>query len=50
MASDGIGSRWDLAGYPGLAQRSPTLVAAVLYRDFQRGNDDATVVVLREAS
>ena len=50
MSSDGIGSRWDLAAYPGLAQRNPALVAAVLYRDFQRGNDDATVVVLREAS
>jgi anti-sigma regulatory factor (Ser/Thr protein kinase) len=48
MTSDGIGSRWNLDTYPGLAQRSAALVAAVLYRDFQRGNDDATVVVLRE--
>jgi len=50
MTSDGIGTRWDLATYPGLAQRSPTVVAAVRYRDFQRGNDDATVVVLRGAA
>ena len=50
LNSDGLGTRWDLAAYPGLAQRHPTLVAAVLYRDFGRGNDDATAVVLREAA
>jgi anti-sigma regulatory factor (Ser/Thr protein kinase) len=48
MHSDGLGSRWDLDAYPGLAGRDPALVAGVLYRDFQRGRDDVTVVVARE--
>jgi anti-sigma regulatory factor (Ser/Thr protein kinase) len=50
LHSDGIGSRWNLDAYPGLAARHPMLAAGILYRDFQRGRDDATVVVLREAA
>jgi anti-sigma regulatory factor (Ser/Thr protein kinase) len=49
MASDGLVSHWTLDAYAGLAHRHPALVAGVLYRDFQRGRDDTTVVVLREA-
>jgi hypothetical protein len=45
--SDGIGTHWDLAAYPGLEMRHPALVAAALYRDHCRGRDDATVVALR---
>ena len=47
MASDGIGTNWTLDRYPGLMQRHPSLIAAVLYRDFNRGRDDATVLVVR---
>lgn len=47
MASDGIGTQWDLAQYPGLAACDPAIVAAVLLRDFARGRDDACVLVLR---
>ena len=47
MCSDGIGTRWNLDAYPGLLEHHPMLLAAVLYRDFQRGRDDATVVVVR---
>ncbi len=49
MHSDGLGSRWGLEAYPGLAARDPALVAGVLYRDFQRGRDDVTVLVARES-
>jgi len=45
MHSDGIGTRWDLERYPGLSQRHPALIAAVLYRDHVRGRDDASIVV-----
>jgi len=45
MHSDGIGTRWDLERYPGLPQRHPALIAAVLYRDHARGRDDAGIVV-----
>jgi len=48
MHSDGLGSRWNLDAYPGLSGRHPALVAGVLYRDFVRGRDDATIVVVRE--
>ena len=47
MHSDGIGTRWRLDQYPGIRPRHPSLAAAVLYRDFVRGRDDATVVVAR---
>jgi anti-sigma regulatory factor (Ser/Thr protein kinase) len=48
MCSDGLGTRWDLDAYPGLRIRHPSVVAGVLYRDFQRGRDDVTVVAIRE--
>lgn len=47
FASDGISTRWDLTGYPGLLNKHPSIVAAVLHRDFARGTDDATVLVVR---
>jgi anti-sigma regulatory factor (Ser/Thr protein kinase) len=47
MHSDGLGSHWDLAAYPGLIARHPALIAGVLYRDYDRGRDDVSVVVLR---
>ena len=46
LHSDGLQTRWSMDAYPGLMQRHPALVAAVLYRDFCRGRDDVTVVVL----
>ncbi len=50
MHSDGLSARWSLDRYPGLAMRDPSVIAAVLWRDFSRGNDDATVVVAREGA
>jgi anti-sigma regulatory factor (Ser/Thr protein kinase) len=47
MQSDGVSTGWSLARYPGLASAHPALVAGVLYRDFARGRDDATVAVAR---
>ena len=47
MHSDGLTGRWDLERYPGLVARHPSLVAGVLFRDFHRGRDDATVVAVR---
>ena len=46
--SDGMSSRWQLADYPGLLAAHPALVAGVLYRDYRRGRDDTTVLVMRE--
>lgn len=48
LASDGIRSHWDPSAYPGLADRDPSVMAAVIYRDHERGTDDATVLVVRD--
>jgi len=49
MYSDGLGTHTTPATYPGLPLRDPALIAGVLYRDFARGNDDATVLAARAA-
>ncbi|GJG86927.1 transcriptional regulator [Gemmatimonadetes bacterium T265] len=46
--TDGIRSRWQLERYPGLAARRPAVISAVLWRDYSRARDDATVVVVRD--
>ena len=47
MHSDGLTNRWRVADYPGLAACHPSLIAGVLFRDFRRGRDDATIAVMR---
>jgi len=47
MHSDGLMRRWNLQLYPGLSQRHPSLIAAVLYRDYNRDHDDVTVLVAK---
>jgi anti-sigma regulatory factor (Ser/Thr protein kinase) len=47
MHSDGLHAGWNPADYAGLWTRDPALAAGVLYRDFTRRRDDATVVVGR---
>jgi anti-sigma regulatory factor (Ser/Thr protein kinase) len=47
LHSDGLSTSTGLESYPGLAARDPALIAGVLYRDFCRGRDDATVVVVK---
>lgn len=47
MHSDGLAAGWSLDRYPGLMNAHPSLIAAVLYRDFGRRRDDVTVLVSR---
>lgn len=47
MHSDGLGTQWKLDRYPGLSQKHPSLIAGVLYRDFNRERDDVTVLVAK---
>ena len=49
LHSDGLTTGTGMESYPGLAARDPALIAAVLYRDFCRGRDDATVIVAKAA-
>ena len=47
LHSDGLKSHWTSADYPGLMSKHAGLIAGVLYRDHDRGQDDVTVVVLK---
>ena len=47
LYSDGLASSWTLDRYTNLAKLHPSLIAAILYRDFTRHRDDATVLVAK---
>ena len=47
LHSDGLATRWNLKDVGGLQQCDPAVVAGWLLRDFTRGHDDVTVVVLK---
>ncbi|MFY1705434.1 SpoIIE family protein phosphatase [Micromonospora sp. WMMA1923] len=47
MHSDGVVDRWSMDDYPGLADRSPLVVATTLLRDAGIRRDDACVLVAR---
>jgi serine phosphatase RsbU (regulator of sigma subunit) len=49
LHTDGLTSHWNMDSYPGLVAHHPALVAGVLFRDFARPRDDATVLVYRVA-
>jgi anti-sigma regulatory factor (Ser/Thr protein kinase) len=49
LHSDGVKTAWALERYPGLVTCHPMVVAGILWRDFARGKDDATVVVVGRA-
>jgi len=48
LHSDGLQTHWNLDAYSGLQAHHPSVMAGVLYRDFRRKADDATIVVLKE--
>ncbi len=51
LCSDGIATGWSLDAFlPGIAGAHPALVAGLIYRDFARVRDDATVLVVRDAA
>jgi anti-sigma regulatory factor (Ser/Thr protein kinase) len=47
MHSDGLSARWDLQKYPGIYQHHGMTICAVLYKDFDRNNDDSTILVAK---
>ncbi len=49
MHSDGLLTRWDLDHCPGIWHKPPSVIAALLHRDFCRGRDDVTVLVAKAA-
>lgn len=47
LHSDGLATRWNFLDVGGLLQCDPAVVAGWLLRDYTRGHDDVTVVVLK---
>jgi anti-sigma regulatory factor (Ser/Thr protein kinase) len=47
LHSDGLLTRWNMKNVGGLLQCDPAVVAGWLLRDYKRGNDDVTIVVLK---
>jgi anti-sigma regulatory factor (Ser/Thr protein kinase) len=47
LCSDGIQTRWDLARYPGIFKFNTMVLAASIYKDSTRGNDDASILVVK---
>ena len=47
MCSDGIGTRWDLARYPFIFKYDNMILAAAIYKDFNRGNDDSSILIAK---
>jgi anti-sigma regulatory factor (Ser/Thr protein kinase) len=47
LYSDGLTSSWTVERYTNLVNLHPSLIAAILYRDFSRRRDDATVLVAK---
>ncbi|MDN3655320.1 SpoIIE family protein phosphatase [Ferruginibacter paludis] len=48
LHSDGINTRWDIQKYPQILFCDGSIVAAALYKDNKRGNDDVTIGVIRQ--
>lgn len=50
LHSDGLKSKWDFSRYKDLLRHDTSIIAAVLYKDFNRGTDDTLVLVARARS
>lgn len=48
LTSDGMGTLWSPADYPGLLDHDPAIVAATLHRDHSTDSDDSTVLVVQD--
>lgn len=47
MCSDGISTRWMLSKYPSILKYDNIVLAAALYKDFSRGNDDSSILIAK---
>jgi anti-sigma regulatory factor (Ser/Thr protein kinase) len=46
LHSDGLSTRWDLQKYPMITKHDFSIIAAALYKDHCRKNDDVTIAVI----
>jgi anti-sigma regulatory factor (Ser/Thr protein kinase) len=49
MYTDGFSTNIILDNYPGILNKKPGIIAALIFRDFSRGNDDTAVLVLKNS-
>lgn len=47
MCSDGLKSRWEITKYPGILKYDPLILAAAIYKDYVRRNDDASILIVK---
>ena len=47
FCSDGIKTRWDIARYSSILKYDPMILAAALYKDHARQNDDMTILIIK---
>lgn len=45
MHSDGMSARWELQKYPLIMQHHPMIFCSAIYKDFDRGYDDSTILI-----
>lgn len=45
--SDGIRSRWDIVKFPALLKKDPVIIAAAIYKEYARQNDDMSVITCK---
>jgi anti-sigma regulatory factor (Ser/Thr protein kinase) len=50
LHTDGINGRWRPSDHPGADRHHPAVLAALIWRDANRGNDDAGIVVIRASA
>lgn len=47
MSSDGIRTRWDITKFPSILKFDNMILAASVYKDFNRANDDSSILVAK---
>ncbi len=47
MCTDGIQNRWDLTRYPSILKFDNIILAAAIYKDYTRGNDDSSILIAK---
>lgn len=47
MSSDGLRTRWDLSQFPSILRYDPLVLAAAIYKDNARKNDDMSILICR---
>jgi hypothetical protein len=47
MSSDGIRTRWDLAKFPSILKFDTMILAASIFKEFNRATDDSSILIAK---